>query len=87
MYTASKSAEWIRSYGGSKPFYLQVLFPAPHAPWNSPAEYRAMYKPEEMPLAIMDKPEPPVAPYVDRQLRSSRLEDMTECHCRVMNIS
>ena len=84
MYTARKSAEWIRDYQDDRPFYLQVCFPGPHDPFDSPAEYRAMYNPEEMPLAIMDKPEPPVAPYVERLLRGSRLENMTESHNRVM---
>ena len=84
MYTARKSVEWIRNYRGDKPFYLQILFPGPHDPFDSPAEYRAIYNPEEMPLAIMDTPAPPVAPYVDRWFKWSRLESMTESQNRVM---
>ena len=84
MYTARKSAEWICNYKSDKPFYLQVCFPGPHDPFDSPAEYRAMYDPEKIPLAIMDTPEPPVAPYVERMLRASRLDNMTESHNRVM---
>ena len=83
-YTGRKSAEWIQNYNGDKPFYLQICFPGPHGPFDSPAEYRAMYNPEEIPLAIMDKPVPPIAPLVERMLQSCRLESMTESHNRVM---
>ena len=84
MYIARKSAEWIRNYNGDKPFYLQICFGGPHNPFDSPAEYRAMYNPEEMPLAIMDKPEEPMAPYVERLFKLSRLGSMTESQNRVM---
>lgn len=83
-YTGRKSAEWIRNYKGDKPFYLQVLFPGPHDPFDSPAEYRAMYNPEEMPMAIMDKPAEPISPQVERVLKLSNLGTMTESHNRVM---
>lgn len=83
MYTARTSAEWIRNYRDDKPFYLQVCFNGPHNPFDSPSEYRAMYRPEDMPLAILDAPAPPVAPYVAFRARYS-LGNMTECHNRVM---
>ncbi len=86
MYITRKSAEWIRDYQGDKPFYLQVCPHGPHTPFDSPVEYRAMYKPEDMPLAIMDKPASPMAPYVEQQLYHSSFghENMTEMHNRVM---
>lgn len=83
-YTGRVSAEWVRDYKGDKPFYLQVCFPGPHNPFDSPAEYRAMYNPEEMPLAIMDKPGEPMAPYVERLYGLSGLESMTESQNRLM---
>ena len=83
-YTGRKSAEWIRNYKSDKPFYLQVLFPGPHDPFDSPAEYRNMYNPEQMPLAIMDKPAEPISPQVARVLRLSNLDTMTDSHNRVM---
>ncbi|MHA2401334.1 MAG: hypothetical protein ACXADU_20930 [Promethearchaeota archaeon] len=49
-YTGRTAMEWIQNYNGDKPFYLQVLFPGPHNPFDSPQEYRDMYKPEEMPI-------------------------------------
>ena len=82
MYTAIKAEEWIRNYQGNKPFYLQVCFPGPHEPHDSPAEYRAMYKPEDMPLAIMDEPVTPISPLVKGRARS--LQNMTGSHNRVM---
>jgi len=84
MYIARKSAEWIQSYNGDKPVYLQVCPPGPHDPLDSPAEYRAMYKPEDMPPAIMDKPLPPIAPLVEQIRQRHTLESMTESHNRVM---
>ncbi|MBL7174465.1 MAG: sulfatase-like hydrolase/transferase [Desulfobacteraceae bacterium] len=76
-YTGRKAAEWIKGYEGERPFYLQVLFPGPHDPFDSPAEYRAMYKPEDMPVGIMDWPEEPVPPYVQMVLAWSGLKEMT----------
>jgi choline-sulfatase len=84
MYIARKSVEWIQSYQGNKPFYLQVCFPGPHDPFDSPAEYRAMYRPEDMPPAIMERPKEPVSPLVKQFLQLSHLEDMTEIHSRII---
>lgn len=83
-YTGRVAADWIRNYSGERPFYLQVLFPGPHDPFDSPAEHRARCNPEDIPLAIMDRPQPPVSPLVERILRMSRLDDMTESRNRVM---
>ncbi|MFX1325709.1 MAG: hypothetical protein ACFE8N_12200 [Promethearchaeota archaeon] len=57
--------------------YLQVLFPGPHNPFDSPQEYRDLYKPEEMPIGIMEFPEKPKPIYVRMVLRWSGLFDMT----------
>ena len=76
-YTGRTAMEWIQNYNGDKPFYLQVLFPGPHNPFDSPQEYRDMYKPEEMPIGIMDWPERPIARYVRGVLRWSGLKGMT----------
>jgi choline-sulfatase len=76
-YTGRKAAEWIKGYEGEKPFYLQVLFPGPHDPFDSPSEYREMYKPEDMPVGIMDWPGEPIPPYVQMVLAWSGLNEMT----------
>ncbi|MBW1709189.1 MAG: sulfatase-like hydrolase/transferase [Deltaproteobacteria bacterium] len=76
-YTGRKAVEWINGYEGDKPFYLQVLFPGPHDPFDSLAEHRAMYKPEDMPVGIMDWPKEPLPPYVNMVLNWSGLKGMT----------
>jgi len=84
IYTARTSAEWIENYSGDKPFYLQVLFPGPHNPFDSTCEDRSLYSPEEMPLAIMDSSSGPMSPQVQGPLNRCRLLDMTESQNRVM---
>ena len=76
-YTGSTAADWIQNYKGDKPFYLQVLFPGPHDPFDSPQEYRDLYRPEDMPVGIMDWPEEPVPSFAKMVLRWSGLKDMT----------
>jgi choline-sulfatase len=76
-YTGRQTMQWIADYDQSKPFYLQVLFPGPHPPFNSPAEYRSLYKPESLPIGIMDTLKPPVSKLVDFVKRWSNLDGMT----------
>lgn len=76
-YTGQKAVDWIGGYEGNRPFYLQVLFPGPHDPFDSPEEYREMYKPEDMPVGIMDWPKEPVPPYVQMVLNWSNLKELT----------
>ena len=84
MYTARKSAEWIHSYQGDKPFYLQACFPGPHDPFDSPPEYRDMYDPDKVVPGIMDAPVRPVSPLVERFLPRSGLGRMALSHSKVM---
>lgn len=83
-YCAQKSAEWIRDYDDDKPFYLQVMFPGPHNPFDSPADDRALYNPEEMPPAILDPATGPVSRQVEGCLRASRMDNMTPSQVRLM---
>jgi arylsulfatase len=73
-YTGRRTVEWINNYSDEKPFYLQVLFPGPHDPFDSPASYRAMYKPEEMSVGSMEMPREPVPDNVKFVLKWSGLE-------------
>lgn len=77
VYTGRTAADWLRNYHGSKPFYLQVCFPGPHDPFDSTKEYRDLYRPEDVPVGIMDKPKEPVPPYVQFVTSWSALEGMT----------
>lgn len=63
-YTGWQAAKWIREYKGDKPFYYQVCFPGPHDPYDSPAEYRARFKLEDMPLGVTQAPREPMSPLV-----------------------
>jgi len=83
-YTARTSADWVKNYNSDKPFYLQVCFPGPHDPFDSPAEYRAMYRPEDMPVDMMEWPSKPIPPYVEFVLRWSALNGMTREQKQVM---
>ena len=83
-YTGRTAMEWIKNYNGDKPFYLQILFPGPHDPFDSPQEYRDMYKPEEMPIGIMEWPQKPVARYVRMVLHWSGLKDMTPAQKQIL---
>ena len=77
-YTGRTAAEWIQDYRGDKPFYLQVLFPGPHNPFDSPDEYRDMYNLEDMPEGIMELPAEPHIPYIERSLyRAGDVKTMT----------
>jgi len=57
-FTGNQAADWIRGYQDAKPFYLQVNCPGPHDPFDSTAEFREMYPPEDMPEGIMDNTTP-----------------------------
>ncbi len=71
------AAEWIQSYRKDQPFYLQVLFPGPHDPFDSPTEYREMYDQDDMTDGIMHSPGEPIPPYVKRYLFRRNMSEMT----------
>ncbi len=85
-YIGRKAAEWIRDYNNpAKPFYLQVLFLGPHDPYDSPETYRRLYRSEDMPLGITDRPVAPIPPYVRWVLDFSRgIQDMTAAQMKTM---
>jgi arylsulfatase len=76
-YTGRTAENWIKDYKGDKPFYLQVLFPGPHDPFDSPQSYRDLYRVQDMPVGTMDGPGEPVPPYSRMVLRWSSLQNMT----------
>ncbi|MFX0083617.1 MAG: sulfatase [Candidatus Hodarchaeota archaeon] len=86
-YTGRKTVEWIQNYNDDKPFYLQVLFPGPHDPFDSPQEYRDMYKLEEIPEGIMKFPQKPTPWYVRMVQNWSAIQDMTPEQCKQMRIN
>ena len=83
-YIADKAIEWIQQYDDARPFYLQVALVGPHPPYDAPVRYRDMFRPEDMPLAIMEPPKEPISPLVMQMLRRRGLPDMTESQSRLM---
>ena len=75
MYTAFKAVEWIEDYNDEKPFYLQVMFPGPHNPFDSSSTDRALYNPEEMPLSIVEPTEGPISRWINEYDTKSRSID------------
>jgi choline-sulfatase len=69
--------EWIQNYKEEKPFYLQICFPGPHDPFDSPQKYRDMYKAEDMPVGILEHPKEPYPGNIKFVLNWSGLNGMT----------
>lgn len=86
MYTAQKAVEFIADYEQDQPFYLQVNFPGPHNPFDSPASSRALYNPDDMPEAILDETIGPVAPLPRRQREGSRLNGLKTSQEQLMRL-
>ena len=86
IFTAERSVEYIQNYSDDRPFYLQVLFPGPHNPFDSPADDRELYNPDEMPDAILQPTTGPTSPQVQRMKDVSHLENMTASQARQMRL-
>ena len=83
-YTGQKAVEWIHNYNEDKPFYLQICFPGPHDPFDSTQEYRDMYKAEEMPVGILEKPKEPYPGNITFVLNWSGLDGITQSQNQIM---
>ena len=83
-YIAHTATEWVRQYTDESPFYLQVALIGPHPPFDAPARYRDMFDPEHMPTAIMEWPDEPISPQVNRMLARRGFPDLTESQSRLM---
>lgn len=83
-YIGDKAIEWIQQYDEARPFYLQVALVGPHPPFDAPARYRDMFRPEDMLPAIMDPPAEPMSPHVRTMLERRGLTNLTESQSRLM---
>ena len=85
-YVGQQTVDWINNYKDDKPFYLQVLFPGPHDPFDSTKNYRALYNPDRIPVECMNAPEEPIPDYVNGVLAWSGIKDiMTRDDKQVMS--
>ena len=73
-YVGQQAIDWINNYDDDKPFYLQVLFPGPHDPFDSTKNYRALYNPDRISVKCMNAPKDPIPEYVRRVLAWSGIE-------------
>ena len=86
IYTAMRSVEYIENYDDDRPFYLSVLFPGPHNPFDSPSDDRALYNPDDMPGAILEPETGPLSPQVERMKSVSNLDKMTASQAQMMRM-
>lgn len=56
---ADSAVQFLQGYEAANPFFLYLAFTSPHDPRTPPAEYAAMYPPEEMPIPENFLPEHP----------------------------
>ena len=77
-YVGRTAMEFVQGYQDERPMCLFVGFAGPHEPWDPPAEYAAMYRPEDMPPAIPAEPHGPHVPASARHQRDfERLKNLT----------
>ncbi len=70
FFCARTACDFIKAYDDERPLYLQLCFPGPHKPFDSTTEYRERYDRDDpdMPEAILEVPQAPVAPLVQQYL-------------------
>jgi len=56
---ADSSVQFLHDFDAENPFFLYLAFTSPHDPRTPPAEYAAMYPPQDMPLPENFLPEHP----------------------------
>jgi arylsulfatase len=60
VWLGGYAANWIRSYDGDEPFFLQVGFGGPHDPWDAPVEALEAYGDPEITMpGTLNAPEIP----------------------------
>jgi len=75
-WIANRTRELIRQWASDRrPFFVQCSFPDPHHPFNAPAPYWEMYRPEQMELSpsfYFDGPKPPHLSWLHNQRDEGR---------------
>ncbi len=52
-WTADVAINFLKTYQGSKPFFLKVSFARPHSPYDPPERFMKMYEQAEVPTAAI----------------------------------
>ena len=56
-WITDRAIDMLNQHSSGRPFFLWVSYVHPHHPFNPPAPYDAMYRPEDMPLPVWDEGE------------------------------
>jgi arylsulfatase len=56
-WITDRALEYLDGHPAGAPFFLWVSYVHPHHPFNPPAPYDAMYRPQDMPLPVWDESE------------------------------
>ena len=56
-WITERAIDMVDQHPGDRPFFLWVSYVHPHHPFNPPAPYDAMYRPQDMPLPVWDEGE------------------------------
>ena len=56
-WITDRAIDMLDDHPGDRPFFLWVSYVHPHHPFNPPAPYDTMYRPQDMPLPIWDEGE------------------------------
>lgn len=87
LYAGRVAEEWLRGRTDPRPFYLQLNLPGPHKPFDSTAEYRALYDVDDPDLdpGILEVPVDPGK--VVASLLDWKEELFTEQESRVLRVT
>ena len=56
-WITDRAIDYLEQHPGDRPFFLWASYVHPHHPFNPPAPYDTMYRPEDMPLPVWSEDE------------------------------
>ncbi|WP_180902722.1 sulfatase family protein [Martelella soudanensis] len=74
VFVTDLACDWLDTYPGKEPFFLEVGIPGPHPPYDPPAEYLDIYRDREIPLPIRDQAAMDAQPSALKELRRQHVE-------------
>lgn len=84
-FVADRTAAYLQTMTGDRPFFLMASFPDPHHPFTPPGKYWDMYRPEDMPRPPVFEtndwtPPPHVQAWIEAHHRGDKPMDQTTAH-------